>query len=149
MPLAPERFKVTFTASRELKDRLERLQALVEGDLEAVIDAAVTEKLERLEAKRFAAAKKPRKNLTNSETAPKSRYIPSAVKRAVWKRDGNRCAFVDRSGRRCSERQKLEFHHHDPFGRGGAHSLDQISLMCRSHNLYYAERDYGKSVMEA
>jgi hypothetical protein len=55
VPLSPERFKVTFTTSRELKDELERLQALIEGDLEAVIEAAVTEKLERLEAKRFAA----------------------------------------------------------------------------------------------
>jgi hypothetical protein len=108
----------------------------------------VTEKLERLEAKRFAAAKKPRKELADSDTTPKSRYIPSAVKRAVWKRDVNRCAFVDQNGRRCTEMQKLEFHHHHPFGRGGDHSPEQISLMCRRHNLYYAERDFGRRVME-
>jgi hypothetical protein len=72
VPLSPERFKVTFTASRELKNKLERLQALVEGDIEAVIEAAVTEKLERLEAKRFAATKKPRKDIAASDTAPKS-----------------------------------------------------------------------------
>jgi len=53
-PLAPERYKVVFTASRELRDKLERLQALMHGDLAAVIEAAVTEKLERLEAKRYA-----------------------------------------------------------------------------------------------
>jgi hypothetical protein len=148
VPLAPERFKVTFTASRELKEKLERLQAMVEGDLEAVIEAAVTEKLEKLEARRFAATKKPRKDVAASDTAPKSRYIPSAVKRTVWKRDGNRCTFVDESGRRCSERQRLEFHHEAPFGLGGRHDPDTMRLLCRRHNLYLAERDYGKELID-
>ncbi|HEY8231675.1 MAG TPA: hypothetical protein VIJ10_03330, partial [Vicinamibacteria bacterium] len=58
-PLAPSRYKVQFTASAELKDKLERLQALLRsefpaGDLGAVIEKAVTEKLDRLEARRFA-----------------------------------------------------------------------------------------------
>jgi hypothetical protein len=53
-PLAPSRYKVQFTASAQLKDKLERLQALLrsevpDGDLAAVIEKAVTEKLERLE----------------------------------------------------------------------------------------------------
>ena len=58
-PLAPARYKVQFTASAELRDRLERLQALMrssvpDGDLATIIDQAVTERLERLEARRFA-----------------------------------------------------------------------------------------------
>ncbi|HXK39699.1 MAG TPA: hypothetical protein VJ837_02620, partial [Candidatus Paceibacterota bacterium] len=48
-PLSPERFKITFTASGELKDKLERLQALTQEHLVEAIEAAVTEKLERLE----------------------------------------------------------------------------------------------------
>ncbi len=57
-PLSPARFKVAFTASAELCDKLERLQALMRAsgdsaDLASVIDAAVTEKLEKLEAKRY------------------------------------------------------------------------------------------------
>ncbi len=53
-PLAPARYKVSFTASEELRDKLERLQALIPGgDLASIIDAAVSEKLERLEAKRY------------------------------------------------------------------------------------------------
>ena len=52
-PLAPERYKVTFTASKEFRDKLERLQTMMDGDLAAILEEAVTEKLERLEAKRF------------------------------------------------------------------------------------------------
>ena len=147
-PLAPERYKVQFTATRELRDKLERLQSLMNEDLTAVIEAAVTEKLERLEAKRYAEVKKPRKKLDETDTSPKTRYIPAAVKRAVRQSDGDRCRFVDRTGRRCTERGGLEFHHHDPFGLGGGHDPSNLSLYCRGHNAYTADRDFGKEVMD-
>jgi hypothetical protein len=147
-PLRPERYRVQITASAELRDKLERLQALMGEDLAAVIEAAVTEKLERLEAKRYAVTKNPRKTLDETDTTPSSRYMPAAVRRAVRKRDGDRCGFIDHKGRRCTERRNLEFHHLDPFGRGGTHDPARIVLRCRSHNIYHAEQDYGKDVMD-
>ncbi len=147
-PLSPSRYKIQFTASGELRDKLERLQDLMDSDLAAVIDAAVTEKFERLEAKRFAETKSPRKALEETDTSPKSRYLPAAVRRFVSRRDGHQCRFVSETGRRCPEQRKLEFHHEDPFGRGGSHDPDQISLMCKRHNAYLAEREYGKEVMK-
>jgi len=147
-PLAPARYQVKFTASRELRDKLERLQGLMNVDLAVVIEAAVTEKLERIEAKRYGETKNPRKTVEDTDTSPRSRYIPAAVKRIVRRRDSGQCRFVDKNGRRCTERRGLEFHHHDPFGRGGDHDPDQISLMCHAHNAYLAEREYGKEVMD-
>jgi hypothetical protein len=147
-PLSPERFKVSFTASAELRDKLERLQDLMEEDLAAVIEAAVTEKLERLEAKRYGATKRPRKNVEECETWPSSRYIPAPVRRIVRARDGSRCTFHDKSGRRCSESRGLEFHHDDPFGRGGDHEPSRIRLVCKAHNLVMAEREYGRDRIE-
>ena len=53
-PLAPARYKVQFTASAELHEKLERLATLMPGiELASIIDAAVSEKLERMEARRF------------------------------------------------------------------------------------------------
>ena len=147
-PLSPSRYKIQFTASGELRDKLERLQDLMDSDLAAVIEAAVTEKLERLEAKRFAETKSPRKTLEETDTSPKSRYLPAAVRRFVSRRDGNQCRFVSETGRRCPERRGLEFHHEEPFGRGGGHDPDTISLMCKRHNTYFAEREYGKELMK-
>jgi hypothetical protein len=148
-PLAPERFKVTFTANAELREKLERLQSLTQQDLAAVIEAAVTEKLERLESKRYGRTENPRREIGDTDTSARSRYIPVAVKRLVCARDQNRCTFVDRrTGRRCPERHGLEFHHHDPYGLGGDHHPDRISLRCPAHNRYQAERDYGKTVMD-
>ena len=151
-PLSPGRYKVQFTASAELHHKLERLRALMrskvpDGDLAALIEEAVTEKLERLEARRFATTKNPRKGLSKTDTSPSSRRIPAAVRRAVWERDGGRCRYVNEQDRRCTERHRLEYHHIHPFALGGDHDPDGIRLACRAHNLYLAERDYGRQAM--
>ena len=151
-PLAPGRYKIQFTASAELRDKLERLQALMrssvpDGDIAAIIEDAVTEKLERLEARRFARTKAPHEGPSETQTRPTSRHIPAAVRRAVHERDGGRCRFVDEQGRRCTARDALEFHHRHPFGLGGDHSPEGISLLCRAHNRFLAEVDYGRSTM--
>jgi hypothetical protein len=151
-PLAPGRYKVQFTASAALHDKLERLRALMrssvpDGDLAAIVEQAVTEKLQRLEARRFARTQAPRKTLAQSETSPTTRRIPAAVRRVVYERDEGRCRYVDDEGRRCTARQGLEFHHRHPFGHGGDHSVANVSLACRSHNGYLAEVDCGREAV--
>jgi hypothetical protein len=151
-PLSPGRYKVQFTASAELHHKLERLSALMrsevpDGDLAAIIERAVSEKLERLEARRYAKTRAPRKGLEDTDTAPAARYIPAAVRRAVYERDGNRCRYVDEQGRRCSARDRLEFHHLHPFGMGGDHSPGNVGLLCPSHNRHLAEHDYGQAAI--
>jgi 5-methylcytosine-specific restriction endonuclease McrA len=116
-----------------------------DGDLGVIIEAAVTEKLERLEARRFAATDRPRQDLSKVDTSPASRRIPAAVRRAVHERDGGRCRYVDADGRRCPARDHLEYHHLRPFGFGGDHRLENVRLMCRAHNAYLAERDFGRA----
>ena len=153
-PLSPARYKVQFTASQELRDMLERLTALMrtevpDGDLAAVIERAVSEKLQRLEARRFGKAKAPRKTLARTVLKPGSRYVPAALRRAVWKRDEGRCRFVDDQGRRCTERHCLEFHHDFPYGKGGDQCLANIKLLCAPHNRLLAEEDYGRAAVQA
>ena len=148
-PLSPARYKVSFTANEELRDKLERLQALMPGgDLASIVDAAVSEKLERLEARRYGKTNKPRKKLEDADTSPGVRGISAAVKRAVWKRDRGQCTFISARGKRCPERHRLEFHHDDPYGLGGDRSVDNVRLACSAHNAYMAELDYGKEKMD-
>jgi hypothetical protein len=151
-PLAPTRYQVRFTASAELREKLERLQALMrssvpDGDLGRIIDIAISEKLQRVEAKRFGHTKAPRSDPADTDTSPSSRHIPAAVRRLVHERDGGRCAYRDKYGRRCARRHDLEFHHKHPFARGGGHSPANLTLMCTAHNTLLAEQDYGQDVM--
>lgn len=152
VPLAPQRYKVQFTASAELHDKLERLKALMrskvpDGDLAAIIEAAVSEKLERLEAGRFGATRAPRSQLSTSNLSPGSRHISAAVKRAVSARDGRQCTYRDAQGRRCPARERLEYHHRHPFGFGGGRGPENIVLVCKRHNALLAEHDYGPKAM--
>ena len=161
-PLAPGRYKVQFTASDELRRKLERLRALMrgqvpDGDLGAIIEAAVSEKLERLEARRFGATRRGRPQappqsdgspavpITTAKPAmpavrgsgagssgrvsgsTSSRHIPARIRRAIRRRDGDRCTFVDATGRRCGERDRLEYHHRRPFALGGDHATENIA----------------------
>jgi len=143
--LSPARYQVNFTAS----DKLERLEALIPGsDIASVIDVAVSEKLERLEAKRSGKTNRPRTNVEDADTSPGVRGIAAAVKRFVLERDGGQCTFVTPDGKRCPERHRLEYHHDDPYGRGGDRSANNIRLMCKCHNLYMAELDFGKETID-
>jgi hypothetical protein len=115
-PIAPERYKIQFTANAELRDKLERLKALMrssvpDGDLAAIIEEAVTEKLERLESKRYGKTKAPRKSVEEADASASSRYIPAPIRRAVYERDDGQCTYVGENGCRCTERNLLEFHH--------------------------------------
>ena len=80
------------------------------------------------------------------DSRPPSRHIPSAVKRAVWYRDGGQCAFVSADGRRCTECAFLELHHIQPYALGGAPSVGNLALRCRRHNAYEAALVFGPRV---
>ena len=77
---------------------------------------------------------------------PGARYIPAAIRRAVWSRDQGRCTFVGYTGR-CPERAALEFHHRVPLGMGGETTIANVGLFCRAHNQWQANIDYGEEAM--
>jgi hypothetical protein len=147
-PLAPERYKIQFAASRQLHDKLRRVQSLLRhaipnGDPAAVFERALDVLLADLERKKLAATSRPR---AAREATPRSRHIPAAVRREVWRRDGARCAFVGAAGR-CAEREFLELHHVVPFAQGGQATTANIELRCRAHNAYEAELSFGSFVV--
>ena len=151
-PIAPSRYKVQFTASGELHDKVERARGLLrrqvpDGDLAVIFDRAMTLLVRKLERVRFAATETPRKAVHEADPTPLSRRIPDPVKRAVWARDEGRCTFRDRKGQRCPARERLEFHHLVPFAQGGDHSPSNVTLRCAGHNAYQAVLDFGAAFM--
>lgn len=139
-PLAPERYKVQFTASRETYDKLRRVQDLLRhqvpsGDVGTIVNKALSLLLADILKKKLAATECPR---AASGTATRSRHIPASVKREVWRRDGGQCAFIGSEGR-CGERAFLEFHHVEPYAAGGESLAGNLELRCRAHNAYEAE----------
>lgn len=149
-PLGDERYRVCFTANGETHAQLQELRALMrhqvrDGDLACILGRAVALLLDQVRKQKFAAVPKPKAApLANGAT---SRRIPAAIRRAVARRDQERCSFVSPHGLRCGTQELLEFHHLDPWARTGTHSIDGIALRCRAHNQYAAVRDFGEEHM--
>jgi hypothetical protein len=144
-PVSAARYHIQFTACAETREKLQLAQdllahAIPSGDIAEIFDRALTLLVEDLARKKFAATERPGKSRGQAED---SRNIPAWVKRAVWIRDGGRCAFVAANGQRCGTRRFLEFHHIDPHGARGKPTVENIRLHCGPHNRYEAELFYG------
>ena len=118
-------------------------------DLSGVIAYAIKTCLAVAQKKRgLLEPQKPAKVVAvKSPATPSGRGLPVAVRRAVYERDQAACTFVGTDGVQCGSRQFIEFHHCQAFALGGAHSVENITLRCRTHNLEDAVRDFGLARM--
>jgi hypothetical protein len=147
-PLTPKRFRVEMTVGKATKDKLERVQNLMcrevpDGDIGVIFDRALDALTRELEKEKRAATSRPRASRASKEG---TRRIQAHVVRAVWARDGERCAFVAPDGRRCAETRYLELHHREPHALGGPPTVENISVRCRGHNVYESEMVFGPFV---
>ncbi|MBW1875553.1 MAG: HNH endonuclease [Deltaproteobacteria bacterium] len=150
VPLAPKRYKLQVTIGEDTRAKLEELQALLshqipDGDPAKILDRALDVLLAETKKKKAALTDRPR--ASQKESGSRTRRIPSRVRREVFERDEGRCAFVDAEGRRCDATWHVEFHHRNPYGRGGTHDVENIELRCRGHNQYEAELEFGAGFM--
>lgn len=161
--ISPERFRIEFTASAALREKLERCldlssHANPQRDLAVVIERAVELLLAKLERERLGKAKRPRerlsdetpsKNETSSTetpaTIPASRHIPTAARRLVFERDGSRCTYVSPDGHRCDATAFLELDHIVPHALGGGCEPENLRVRCRAHNRLSAEQAFGRA----
>lgn len=148
--VAAEQYRLHLTISREARDNLRQVQALLSHQVPDVNPAVIFERalnllLSHLLQQRTGQTSRPRPAQAVRST---SRHIPQAVKREVWKRDGGQCAFVGRQGR-CPERLYIEFHHVIPYAAGGEATVDNIELRCRAHNVYEAHTFFGADAVAA
>jgi hypothetical protein len=143
-PVSTDQYRITITADREMRDELSRVQDLLrhqipDGDPGKILARALSLLRQQLERTKLGAASGQK----SRPTRPGSRHVPAQVRRTVWEREGGRCAFVSRDGRRCAETGGLEFHHIDPYALGGEATPRNISLRCRAHNAHEAVAWFG------
>ncbi|MFL5393339.1 MAG: HNH endonuclease [Myxococcales bacterium] len=152
-PLSSGTFKVQFTASRALRDKLLEARDLLshrgrKGLFAEVMEKALDLLIEKVKKERFAIVRKPRKKPEDVKGRATSRALPAAIKRAAYKRDQGRCTFTDKNGRRCTETSGLQFHHADGFARTRKHELERVRLLCTGHHKLADEKLYGQEFME-
>jgi 5-methylcytosine-specific restriction endonuclease McrA len=162
-PVTSQLSEVKFYADDELLKDLEKLKGFLAHSHPGMTTAQLVSYLTKLGLKKHDPAQhEPKQASTSSETsrnledtqpqaeltsAPSesARYIPRRLVRAVWKRDQSQCTWVDsKTGRRCGSTYRLQVDHQHPFALGGKTTLSNLRLLCSQHNLYEAERIFGR-----
>jgi hypothetical protein len=150
-PLSAARYKIQFTADLALKNKLELARDLVRhavpnGDDAIILERALDLLIERHMKRRFGA--RTRESTTRSSVTGDTRAISRATRRNVLERDGLRCSWVGDSGERCEARAWLELDHRQPRGKSGGSEPENLRVLCRNHNQWSAELQFGREHVE-
>ena len=105
-------------------------------DLESLLGAEVTAAARRTRPATSTPAKKASRS--------GSRHVPAEVRREVFARDGEQCAYVGPDGDRCPARAYLELDHSRPKAHGGTETAANLRVRCRAHNALYAEQIFSR-----
>ena len=161
-----ERFYLSFAASKEVKEMLDRARQLMfNGEpvtFEKVVGTAVNfylsrhcpkERQKRREERAAKIAAQKAKAVTRSGEksttgGTSARQVRVTVRDRVLERDGFQCSFVSEAGERCGCRADLEIDHIIPIGRGGSSAESNLRTLCRAHNLASACDVYGADYIE-
>jgi hypothetical protein len=155
-PLTPDLRRLNVTVSADFIAELEQVRAALshkcpDGNFEQVVREAFKLVLER-DRKRKALTDRPR---AQSETPGENdRYVPAAVKRAVWERDQGRCTWPMGDGEVCGSTHRLEFDHDLEVALGGKPTIEingsvsRAAALRRGGRPRAAEAEGAKGVLE-
>lgn len=92
---------------------------------------------------RTDGAQSDRSRVEVAVTPPRRLPISPQTRDAVFLRDQGQCTYVGRDGHRCSETNNLHVDHIKPVARNGKDELENLRLLCSTHNRLEAERILG------
>lgn len=151
-PLTADLHRMHVTVSRRFLEKLEAARAALShklpvGTNEEILEAGLDLVLE-WHAKRKGLVKRPRAEAPSQEPgAATGSYVPAAVRREVWKRDGGRCQWPLEKGGICGSTNRVEIDHRIPPVLGGASTKENLRLLCRFHNDLSARAIFGDAKM--
>ena len=139
-PPAVERYEIRFSLSKEDYESLVEVKNRLSNALRSnlTIEGVVSKLVSKYLSKKTGKARTLNSN---------SRYIPTATKKAVFKRDQGQCTYVAEDGTRCRAKAYLHYDHIKPFAVGGLSEAGNLRLLCSCHNKLMAEKHFGKEFM--
>jgi hypothetical protein len=100
------------------------------------------------DAKKKALVAKPRPSKDPKLLRFDTRYIPSEIRREVWKRDQGKCQWPMEGGGICGSTFQPELDHIDGFQPGKPITAKDLRVCCRPHNVVHARQVYGDAYMD-
>ena len=141
-----DRLALELRVSEELMQKLRRAQDLVsqshrtlatlEETLEAMAEAFLDKKDPLRKAERSQEKSKlplPEPRIIRRPAQGRS-VISTAMKSQLLLRAQGQCSAKNPNGKPCLQNRWLHFHHIRPLREGGAHSLDNLTVLCAGHH---------------
>ncbi len=161
-----ERVLVNVVLSAQLQEKLRRLRdrmahANANPSLAEQLEMLADFALRRLEREPLKAPREPSASASSrvsperGTSAPKldsektsesqvktvhHRVLSLSVRREVWRRAGGQCEQRLNSGERCRRTHRLQVDHRMPRAWGGGHELENLQLLCLTHNQWKSDR---------
>lgn len=125
-----------------LKDKLDKLRlhfSHINPDMTylRLVEYLADKALAKMNQPKFRSAPAPQELAPRglSDSARKSRHIPSVLRHAVWVRDGGKCSYRDpKTGRKCQGSYQVQVDHIRAWSQGGESVLENLQLLCAQHN---------------
>ena len=142
-----EESSLELTINKELREKLEKLKALLShknpslkmsGVLEIISDMALKQ-LEKRTSPKSEVASKEATSPEIARASKRSRYIPAKTKRIIFQRAHHQCEFTTPNNKRCESKHFLEIDHKHSYSQGGGNEIQNLQLLCRQHNQRKAE----------
>ena len=136
--------ELTLRVSKELFTKLQKVKGLYShidpgADWVRILELMTDDVIKKRDP---LSKSRPEKPVTRSFAKTKKlsvrrrRPIPSAIKKYVRTRDEEKCQYVSLDGRKCESRHQPELDHIHPVHRGGGNEVENLRVLCRSHNYF-------------
>jgi hypothetical protein len=151
-PLTAAQARLHLTVSPDFLAKLEAARLALShskpgASAEDVLSAGLDLLLER-DTRRKGLVEHPRPAPPEEAALPGAAYIPAAVRREVWQRDGGCCSWPLASGGVCGSRLRLQFDHRVSRAEGGRPTVANVRVLCSAHNRLAARERLGDRLMD-
>lgn len=149
-PLRGQKLEVTLILDEKLQNELKEIQILL-GKKYSKLELLKLLAKEKLETLKKDLNKKPKyRNAQPALTERKSsRYISKFTAREIKIRDRNQCQYVDpMTQRQCTAQFHLQTEHIHPFAKKGSSRIENLQLLCATHNQLRAVQQFGVKKMK-
>ena len=153
--VSPNHTEIRFVADDELMAQLKRIRELSAHrnpdpsylELFKYLSELALKKLEPVkDSKPASASVTPPADIAKRHT--ENRYVPSPLRRYIWKRDHGVCTYVDPlTQKSCGSRHGLQIDHVVPIKLGGTTIDTNLRLLCATHNRLAATQAFGHGIM--
>lgn len=142
VPISEELSKLTLVLSVEEEERLERAKDLHTQSLQKpasyqeTVVTAIDMYLEKTDPVKKAerALRTPRVRRVGKKKYGRRESTPAQTKHEVHRRDGFRCTWRDKDGKRCERESFLHLHHIVPVSQNGPNTSENLTTLCFWHH---------------